>query len=84
MEREEHTPITRYIVGFTLLPFRIIGYFLKNVVWSFLARRKSGLEWSIFVLSITVVVLLITAIIYGDFKPTKSADNNTREKKTKH
>jgi hypothetical protein len=84
MEREERTPLIRYIVGFTLLPFRIIGYFLKNVVWEFLSRKKSFIEWSLLILSIVVVALLVTAIIYGDFKPTKSLDDDlSRGKKVK-
>jgi hypothetical protein len=84
MEREEHIPITRYIVGFTLLPFRIVGYFLKNVVWHFLARKKSFVEWSILVLSIVVAGLTITAIMYGDFNATKQVDDVKAKKTGKH
>jgi len=68
-KKKRYTP--RYIAGLITLPFLIVGYFFRKMLWSYVIKKKPFIEWAIFVLSIAVVILVISGLIRGDFKPGK-------------
>ena len=63
----------RYLIGLGMLPFLIVGYFFRKYIWSYLTKKKPFVEWVIVVLGITVVILAISGLLRGDFKPGKEA-----------
>jgi len=74
---------TRYIFGLCTLPFLIVGYFFRKTLWSYLTRKKPFIEWVVLVLSVTIVVLVVSGIIRGDFRPGKEAQDLS-PRKLKH
>jgi hypothetical protein len=62
---------TSYILKLLTLPFLIVGYFFRRMLWSYVIKKKPFIEWTIFILSIAIVVLVISGLIRGDFKPGK-------------
>lgn len=68
-------------MGLMLLPFLIVGYFFKRMIWSYVIKKKSFIEWSILILSITIIIVSISALIHGDFKPSKES---ARDMNIKH
>ncbi|MGP8216121.1 MAG: hypothetical protein ACLQQ4_11190 [Bacteroidia bacterium] len=81
-KKRRYTP--RYILGLCILPFLIVGYFFKKIVWKYLTKKKPFIEWTVLVLSVTFVILIISGILRGDFKPTKESMNlSPRELKKK-
>jgi len=41
------------------------------MLWSYVIKKKPFIEWTIFILSIAIVILVISGLIRGDFKPGK-------------
>jgi len=78
----------RYILGLITLPFLVVGYFFRKVVWGYLSKKKPLVEWTVLVLSIVIVILVVSGIIRGDFKSGKNIDGDngpqTQFKKKKH
>lgn len=68
-KKKRYTP--RYILGLCILPFLIIGYFFNRIIWSYITKRKPLIEWVVLTLGITILVLIVTGIVRGDFKSTK-------------
>lgn len=79
---------TRYILGLATFPFLVIGYFFNKIIWKYLSKRKPFIEWTVLALSITIVVLIISGIIRGDFRASKtvqdSGNSDQQIRKKKH
>ncbi len=74
----------RYILGLGLLPFLIVGYFFRTTIWRYTTKKKPFIEWVVFILSVTIIVLVISGLIRGDFKPGKDLPEDLTPKKNKH
>ncbi|HSY76278.1 MAG TPA: hypothetical protein VK890_05450 [Bacteroidia bacterium] len=81
-KKKRYTP--RYIVGLAMLPFLTIGYFFRKIFWNYLTKKKPFIEWAVMVLSIAIVVLVISGLLRGDFRPGKDSQDTQQSKKKGH
>ncbi len=71
----------RFLLRLTTLPFLIVVYFFKKMLWSYVTKKKPFIEWVVLILSIAIVVLVISGIFRGDFKPGKDSQDQLSKSK---
>jgi hypothetical protein len=51
------------------------------MLWSYVTKKKPFIEWVVLILSIAIVVLVISGIFRGDFKPGKDSQDQLSKSK---